>query len=569
MPASTKERKMPKKNAKRLDKARPPASTKERKMTKENTKRIDKARPPASTKECQITKENTKRLAALVQSNGKNRNWNAIKNILLTYHPNKEGAPDLHGLLCRALHQAITYRSGQSITKMILQKLKHLSLHQRVHFACMAVRCKNMEALKVIVDDDPSVVFFCTNDENGKEVTLLHLVCQEHGWNKEIKFILEQILKHNDHNVDANRNTQTNLGLFHEMEDSRMPLALSMQAGSNLDKIMWYLRDKHPAYLKANLNRLSGVIAKYCDYLELISDLNQWYDYALMSTSHPKDGSTPLSYACYYQNSEMIHGLLCEYLTLYECDLHADLDTYGCLLHVQNRLLDLNNQGVSPLEHLLLNVGEADAENVWRCIDSCTGFFRNPPVERRESRPLKQFEFCICHLFLSHMWQKLIAKKNCMKILDQIIHRLEIDVCSVDEDTGKTLLSIVIEKISMSCTTNDTKKNIKSSLKILDYLIGPATAASTPGDSRPAVTRDGSGRLPLHSACDQSLPWKRGLETIVNANLPALESVDPITGLPPFAHCAVGAKSDLESIFELLRLHPGSIDSALKPSVAN
>jgi hypothetical protein len=45
--------------------------------------------------------------------------------------------------------------------------------------------------------------------------------------------------------------------------------------------------------------------------------------------------------------------------------------------------------------------------------------------------------------------------------------------------------------------------------------------------------------------------------------MPALESVDPITGLPPFAHCAVGANSDLESIYELLKLHPGSMDSVL------
>ena len=91
----------------------------------------------------------------------------------------------------------------------------------------------------------------------------------------------------------------------------------------------------------------------------------------------------------------------------------------------------------------------------------------------------------------------------------------------------------------------------------------PADVASNPADSCPAITRDGSGRLPLHSACEHSLPWTNGLSCIVNANMPALESIDPITCLPPFAHCAIGAKSDLESIYELLRLHPGGMDSVL------
>jgi hypothetical protein len=70
-------------------------------------------------------------------------------------------------------------------------------------------------------------------------------------------------------------------------------------------------------------------------------------------------------------------------------------------------------------------------------------------------------------------------------------------------------------------------------------------------------------------ACAHSLTWYSGLERIVTAHMPAVASVDPISGLPPFAHCAVGANSDLESIYGLLRLHPGSIDSLLSCELPN
>jgi len=540
---------------------------------------------PTSTKACQMTKANTKKLAALLQGNPKIMNWNTIKNMLLTYHPNKENAPNLDGLLRQALNRACIDRSGQSTLPLILQKLKNLSLPERVRFASTAVRCTNMAALKAIIDDDPAVLFYCSNCDgdgdddsdddddstamgSGGGTTLLHLVCERHGWNNEIKFILTKILEKNNQSGDDRKHNHNHEGLFHEIEDSQMPLTLSMQAGSDLSEIVYYLRGQHPAYLKANLHRVSRIMAEYWLDMELLADLICWYGNAVLVSLHPRDGSSPLNFACYYQNDDMIHCLLHHYFDYYRYG-EEQLNTYNCLVQVRKRLLALNNEGMSPLGHLLLNVGDADAENAWRCVESCVRFFADErdseylADEERFSQPQQRFEFPILHLFLSHMWDQVLAKKNCMKILDRIVHRLEIDVCSVDKETGNTVLSIVIGKLAAHCAANDTKKIRELSLKIIEYFMDPAAVASNPADSCPAATRDGAGRLPLHSACEQSLPWKNGLSCIVNSNMPALESIDPTTCLPPFAHCAVGAKSDLESIYELLRLHPGSMDSVL------
>jgi hypothetical protein len=540
----------------------------------------ERAAMPMSTKAGQITKANTKKLAALLQGNPKTMSWNAIKNILLTYHPNKENIPSLDSLLRQALNRACVDRSGRSTLQLILQKLKDLSLPERVRFASTAVRCTNMAALKAIIVDDPYVLFYCSNGDgdgdddddstamgSGGGTTLLHLVCERHGWNNEIKFILTEILEKNNQSGDDSNN-HNHEGLFHEIEDSQMPLTLSMQAGSDLTEIVDYLRGQHPAYLKANLNCVSRIIAEYSLNMQLLSDLIRWYDCALLVSLHPRDGSSPLNFACYYQNEDMIHCLLHNYFDYYRYG-EEELATYNCLVQVQNRLLALNDEGMSPLGHLLLNLGDADAENAWRCVESCVRFFTDEREseyladEVRFSRPQQRFEFPILHLFFSHLWDQVLAKNNCMEILDQIVHRLGIDVCGVDEETGNTVLSIVIGRAATHCATNDTKKIRELSLHIIDYFMDPAAIPSNPADSRPATTRDGSGRLPLHLACEDSLSWKRGLSCIVNANMPALESVDPITGLPPFAHCAVGANSDLESIYELLKLHPGSMDSVL------
>jgi len=43
--------------------------------------------------------------------------------------------------------------------------------------------------------------------------------------------------------------------------------------------------------------------------------------------------------------------------------------------------------------------------------------------------------------------------------------------------------------------------------------------------------------------------------------MPAIEYTDEVTGFEPFMLAAVGSKSDLEAVYELLRLNPAAIIS--------
>ncbi len=517
---------------------------------------------PANGGQTQISKANIKKLATLLMEDSKKIRWSSVRNILRTYQPNKKGAPDLDGLLRQTLERACLAPSGKSTIALILQKIRNLSLLDRVQFAGLAVRCENMEALEVIVYDDPSVLFLTPryddmdmeeDDSDGEVIPLLHNVCWTQGWSDEIKFLLKVILE------TRNNNNYSHQGLFHETKEMRTPLMMAMEAGADLDEIIDHLKEEYPTYLKDNLIYVAEVISEHSVDMDLLRDLISWSDNALLFSTHPRDGSTLLCLACCKHNQDMIRCLCHEYFDFYRSE--GSLDTYQSLLRLQNHLLQLNNEGVSPLGDLLLSVGNMDSDFAWECIHECVNFFTGREAEyladeRKLAKPAARLQFCILHLFLSQKWSELLAKRKCILMLFQFVDRLVIDVCSIDKETGKTLLSIVIEKIAK----DRSSKNRKLSLEVLDFFIKNPINGAAPNS--PSATRDGFGRLPLHSACEHSLPWKSGLGRIVSENMPALELVDPITRLPPFAHCAVGPKCDLDSIYELLRLHPGSIKGA-------
>jgi hypothetical protein len=462
----------------------------------------------------------------------------------------------------------------------------------------MATRCRNMTALQAIIHDNVSVLFhYCDGDANDDSdgdadddgrghnddnsmmnggITLLHMVCEEHGWNDEISFILKEILEHtyDGGDEDSGNNNEVgqhcyyqHKGLFQETTDSKIPMKLSLQAGSDLNEIIQHVREEYPSYFERNLNLLTQIIAEYCYDMTLFCEIICMYPYMLLDSLHPDKGSSPLHFACYYQNEEMIRVLLEEYNT-----------RKGTDSLLQKRLLSLNNDHMSPLGYLLLNIGDLDDANAWRCIDTCVRFFSDKGGNVR---------LYALHLLFSDMWDQFIKKKtkNCIRILKQIIVRLRIDLCCVD-DNGQTVFSILIVKMS-SCTK--CEKTQELSIQILNYLLsydgdgdcnsngnGNDVIGRSDYDSseinntaiatwtrRPAATRENSGRLPLNLACAYSLPWARGLGSIVKSYMPALESFDPVTHLSPFAHFAVGEKSDLNTIYELLRHHPSSINSTL------
>jgi len=76
-----------------------------------------------------------------------------------------------------------------------------------------------------------------------------------------------------------------------------------------------------------------------------------------------------------------------------------------------------------------------------------------------------------------------------------------------------------------------------------------------------ARIKDEYGRLPLMTAAERSLKWSGWLRKIFKAHMPAIEDTDKVTGFEPFMLAAIGPKSDLEAIYQLLRLNPGSMIS--------
>jgi len=71
-------------------------------------------------------------------------------------------------------------------------------------------------------------------------------------------------------------------------------------------------------------------------------------------------------------------------------------------------------------------------------------------------------------------------------------------------------------------------------------------------------TRGVDGRLPLFTAAARSLKWSYTRQ-IFTANMPVVDEIDVLTGLPLFMLAALGPSSDIESVYNLLRESPPAI----------
>merc|ERR1740136_438871 len=67
-----------------------------------------------------------------------------------------------------------------------------------------------------------------------------------------------------------------------------------------------------------------------------------------------------------------------------------------------------------------------------------------------------------------------------------------------------------------------------------------------------------SGRLPLFTAAARSLTWV-DIRQILAVNMPVIYEVDGLTGLPIFMLAAVGPKSNIESVYHLLKEYPSAL----------
>ena len=489
--------------------------------------------------------------------NQKNLQWPKVKNILQKFNGNIVDSLRRQALKRACLDPCVC----PTTLKLLLKKGKSEITHcQRVKYVMTAVRCRNTCALQTIIYDDVSVLYysstfisgFSSSDiRNGAEhinicggnegdgSTLLHRVCEKYGWNEEVAFILKETLENRN---DEEHNHE---GMFQEtdlygndecIEVIEMPLKLSMQAGAELKEIVYHIRDEYPFYLERKLGPLMEIVAEYCCDMGVFRELLEYYPHMLNARNyhHPVNRTGPLHYACYFQNDQMIQILLEEYRK-----------REGRKMLLQKRLLARDNGGMTPLGHLVLNVGDRDDGNAWTCINLCIDFF-----ERKQLQLL--------HLVLSQFWEEILRKPNCMKIIRQIVDRLRVDLCDVD-DKGRTALSLLVEKMVSSSCNSDISKCQDLPAKILSYFLSLAVNNERDFGVNPVFVTDGAGRLPLHFACEQKLGWEKGLKYLVQANVSALNTNDPITDLPPFALAAVGSDRDLDSVYLLLRQNPSII----------
>jgi len=66
------------------------------------------------------------------------------------------------------------------------------------------------------------------------------------------------------------------------------------------------------------------------------------------------------------------------------------------------------------------------------------------------------------------------------------------------------------------------------------------------------------GRLPAFTAAARSLKWVQ-MEEIFTVNMPVVQEIDVLTGLPLFMLAAAGPTSDTESIYNLLKEYPSAM----------
>jgi hypothetical protein len=126
----------------------------------------------------------------------------------------------------------------ESATKNLLQKTQ-VSSDQRVCHVVDAVRCQNMNAIAALVHDNFEALRW--EDERDRSA-LLHLACDEHGWNQEVAFVLKETMENTD------LEERSHAGTFHfHARGQTARLKLALQAGCDLEEVLNHLKEEFPA----------------------------------------------------------------------------------------------------------------------------------------------------------------------------------------------------------------------------------------------------------------------------------------------------------------------------------
>ena len=131
---------------------------------------------------------------------------------------------------------------------------------------------------------------------------------------------------------------------------------------------------------------------------------------------------------------------------------------------------------------------------------------------------------------------------------EEFARRYRDTICTVDENGDTMLLKCVqllgCEELQVSNTALLSRRKRAILGGFLD-----AKKEST-------VISNKKGELPLNVALQNGLTWEAGVDLMLNAAPRAIKTRNVATRLYPFMSAAIGEKSDLGTIFELLREHP-------------
>ena len=540
-----------------------------------------------------------------------------------------------------------------------------LTMEDRTRLLVSSVQCHNPVAIQCLIDDDKGSIL----SSSGSSNTILHRVCERNRWNDGIALLLDAILRRRHRNTKRecinNRNNsemhasdeekeegeindeQYALGMFEwDPATHTTPLSMCVENGDNssddLVTILRYLRDYHSVYFNIHLNRYAYYIAQYCDAMTFLEEVVNVYPSILIipairdhdedNNDHnnnsdnknnkqhyrtSNDGDTPLHFACYYQNQEMIRFLLG---TLSDDDGNRNIRT-TCRGHrrrhrrrntangrgycfpptrtahqqqhhqsqlqrkdaLLNHLLKPNHRNISPLGHLILSLGKLDSVNSIECVQICTDSIGG----HDNLLPL------LLHHAIDKYWEdlsnKLVLHTTIMRII-QLYDVLPPHQERVEQHTtfvsymnrhGMGIMSLVIPKLAKM--EMNKKKNgrvlsvVRESMTIFGFFL--KIFATTDDDDMASRRDDITGRLLLHVACENGLQFYHTyynehpsvLNTILQRNVHALEVVDPVSGLLPFALSAAVTKTaatsssinnndpsnKVNTIYELLRYNPG------------
>jgi hypothetical protein len=428
--------------------------------------------------------------------------WEKVKS-LLTLNPTWT----IESIRRQALKKACLDTSvSQSVLELLLKQTP-IDLEQRMKLLLSAVRCQNLCWIRAVIYNNVSVLY--TEAVKGRRHTLLHLVCEKHGWDDQVKFILKETLENRDSKGHCHE------GMFELNSKRQSPLDLALEAGCDLQSVILHLQEEFPMYFEQNIRFLPEIIAKHCNAMTLLEDLIQSHPTIVKAS---QENVTPLHHACYYQNHHMIYTLLHYYSNRGERRKKLIKR-----LMVPNRIAK-----ETPFGYLVPALGRMDSSNAFDCI-----------------RIIMQCidKFHVLHLIVEkHCYWDVLAKDGtCLSTLERSASNLDVCFAAVD-DHGKTVMSLLLAKIGLSPS--------KQALDVLNYILFEQDGA---------IYRDGKGRLPLHMACERGMRWSGGVKQVVDANIFALEEVDNKIGLLPFALAATSRACDLNTVYQLLRYNPGII----------